>query len=151
MARWADLERDAPELAAGGAKLLYQFGIGLGYLATVRGDGGPRVHPFCPILADGGLWGFIGPSPKLADLRRDGRFALHSFPAPERDDEFYAQGHAVEITDSDAIAQVRGAYTAPIQGDDEALFELRIDRVLLATYGPRPSWPPEYARWSAPS
>jgi hypothetical protein len=27
------------------------------------------------------------------------------------------------------------------------LFELRIERALLATYGPRPSWPPVYTRW----
>jgi hypothetical protein len=46
---------------------------------------------------------------------------------------------------------VRAAYTAPIQEGDDALFELEIERALLASYGPRPSWPPEYTRWSARS
>lgn len=151
MSRWADLEREAPELAAGGAALLHQHGLGLGYLATVRADGGPRIHPFCPILCDGGLWGFIGDSPKLRDLRRDRRYAIHSFPSPDRDDEFYAHGRAVEVPDPEVIARVRAAYTAPIQEGDDALFELEIERALLASYGPRPSWPPEYTRWSARS
>src|SRR4051794_7341702 len=70
--RWAELEAQAPELAAAGRRLLYQFGLGLGFLATVRPNGGPRLHPFCPIVAEGGLWGFIAPSPKQHDLRRDG-------------------------------------------------------------------------------
>ena len=71
--RWGDLEQQAPELAAAGRRLLYQFGLGLGFLATVRPSGSPRLHPFCPIVAEGGLWGFIGPSPKQQDLRREGR------------------------------------------------------------------------------
>jgi hypothetical protein len=148
MARWEDLERDAPELAAHGRRLLYQFGLGLGFLATIRPDGGPRLHPFCPILADGGLWGFIGPSPKRGDLRRDGRCAVHSFPPEDLDDEFYVQARAVEINDAATIAAVRAAYTAPIQGDDEVLFELRPERAMLALYESRPSWPPRYTRWA---
>jgi len=147
--RWGDLEQQAPELAAAGRRLLYQFGLGLGFLATVRPSGAPRLHPFCPIVAEGGLWGFIGPSPKQQDLRRDGRYAAHAFPPEEVDDEFCVDGRAVEITAPEVIAAVRAAYGAPIQTGDEALFELRIERALLATYGPRPSWPPVYTRWPA--
>jgi hypothetical protein len=147
MARWEDVERGAPELAAAGRRLLYQYGLGLGFLATVRRDGGPRLHPFCPIVAGGGLWGFIGPSPKRDDLRRDGRVAVHSFPPTEVDDEFYVQGRAVEVDDATVIRAVRAAYTAPIQGDDELLFEILPERAMLATYGPRPCWPPTYSRW----
>ncbi len=148
VARWEEFEAAAPDLAAGGRRLLYQFGLGLGFLATIRKDGGPRLHPFCPILAEGGLWGFIGPSPKCADLRRDRRFAVHSFPAPELDDEFYVQGQPLEVDDPAVIAAVRAAYTAPIQDDDEVLFELRPERALLAVYTERPSWPPTYSRWA---
>ena len=80
MATWADFQRAAPQLAIKGRALLYQYGPPLGYLATVRPDGGPRVHPFCPIIAEGGLWAYIlRHSPKGADLRRDPRFALHAF------------------------------------------------------------------------
>src|SRR5215467_8832527 len=94
VATWADFERARPEMAVRGRQILYRFGVPLGYLATVRADGGPRVHPFCPILCGERLYGLIGPSPKQRDLARDGRFALHSFPLPDRDDEFYLTGRA---------------------------------------------------------
>ena len=147
MARWSEFEADAPEMAAAGKQLIEQFGVGLGFLATVRRDGGPRLHPMCPILAEGGLWTFIGHSPKLGDLRRDGRYALHSFPAVEVDDEFYVTGRAMEIADPDVRASVRRAYKAEFQSDDEVLFELLIERALHAKYEKRPSWPPVYTRW----
>jgi hypothetical protein len=147
MTSWEQFERATPEMAAAGKKLLYQFGLGLGFLATIRPDGGPRLHPFCPIVAEGGLWGFIGPSPKRGDLERDGRYAIHSFPPVEVDDEFYITGRVALIDDSAVIAAVRAAYTAPIQSDDELLFEFRLERALLATYEKRPSWPPAYTRW----
>jgi len=146
--RWAEFEAAMPEMAAEGRKLLYQFGLGLGFLATVRPDGGPRLHPMCPILAEGGLWAFIGDSPKLRDLRRDGRFAIHAFPPEKVDDEFYVTGRAVEITAPELIAAVRAAYHAPIQTADEVLFEFHLERALWAKYGPRPSWPPAYTRWA---
>jgi hypothetical protein len=147
VARWIEFEQSAPEVAEAGRRLLYQFGLGLGFLATIRPDGGPRLHPFCPIVAEGGLWGFIGASPKLGDLRRDGRYAVHAIPPESVDDEFAVDGRAREITDAAVIARVRAAYHAPIQTADEVLFEFDIERALLATYGPRPSWPPVYTRW----
>jgi hypothetical protein len=63
MARWADLESSAPELAAAGRALLFHPGVGFGYLATIRADGGPRVHPIMPLIADGRLQAFLVPSP----------------------------------------------------------------------------------------
>ena len=147
MARWAEFERSAPELAEAGRRLLYQYGLGLGFLATIRPGGGPRLHPFCPIVAAGGLWGFIGDSPKRRDLHRDGWYAVHAFAPEHVDDEFAVDGRATEVTDADVIARVRAAYHAPIQTADEVLFEFDIERALLATYGPRPAWPPVYNRW----
>jgi hypothetical protein len=67
-------------MAEEGRALLYDVGVGLGFLATVRLDGGPRVHPMCPLVSDEGLFAFIVPSPKLRDLHRGGRYALHSVP-----------------------------------------------------------------------
>ena len=64
MKRWADLEAEAPQIAEGGRKLVYQYGVGLGFLATLRKDGGLRLHPFCPVITGGGIYGLIGPSPK---------------------------------------------------------------------------------------
>jgi hypothetical protein len=48
------------------------------YLATLRADGSPRVHPLTPIIGGGHLFVFMEPtSPKGHDLQRDGRYALH--------------------------------------------------------------------------
>lgn len=48
------------------------------YLATVRPDGFPRVHPVGVHVRDGELVVPMNPtSPKGADIRRNGRFALH--------------------------------------------------------------------------
>lgn len=51
---WTEFERQQPALADAGRRQLYQVGIGLAFLATVRPDGGPRVHPVCPVLSDAG-------------------------------------------------------------------------------------------------
>jgi hypothetical protein len=142
-----------PEMAAAGRALLYHHGLGLGYVATVRPDGGPRLHPFCPILAVGGLWGFINRgSPKAGDLRRDGRYAIHAFPNGRNDDEFAVDGPAVVCDDAATIASVRAAYGATDQTpSEEALFEFRIARALLATYDEQSTWPPTSTTWAARS
>jgi hypothetical protein len=67
-----------PDLAGEGRQLFYEHRVGLGFLATVRPDGGPRVHPICPLVTPEGLYGFIVPGPKLKDLRRDSGYALHT-------------------------------------------------------------------------
>jgi hypothetical protein len=152
LATWAEFEAAAPQLASKGRALLYQYGPPLGYLATVRADGGPRVHPFCPIVAQGGLWGYIlRHSPKGADLRRDPRFALHAFSPEEVDDEFFVRGRAEGIQPSADLraAIVSAALPATVGADEEDLFQLHIDRVLLANYTHRGQWPPSYQRWAA--
>jgi hypothetical protein len=63
---------------------LFQFNVGLAFLATVRSDGAPRLHPVCPVLSNDRLFVLITPaSPKRQDLLRDGRYALQSFPEPK--------------------------------------------------------------------
>jgi hypothetical protein len=138
-------------MAEAGRALLYRFGPGLGYLATIRKDGGPRLHPVCPTLAEDGLYVFIGNhSPKLHDLLRDGRYALHSFPLPEGDDEFYVAGRARRIDDAGLYRTVHDVITATgVHTTDDTLFELLLERALHAKYGPRPSWPPAYEKWRA--
>jgi hypothetical protein len=150
MASWADFERREPEMAAAGKELLYQFGPGLGYLATIRRDGGPRVHPFCPIISEGGLWAFVlERSPKGRDLLRDGRYALHAFPKPEVDDEFYVSGTAAVVDDGPTRERVRTATEANVGQPEEVLFALDLERAMLATYEYRPQWPPTYTIWRA--
>ena len=97
MITWTEFERQQPLLADAGRKQLYQIGIGLAFLATVRPDGGPRVHPVCPVISDAGLHLLIVAGPKRQDLRRDGRYALHSetCPPPRQDDGFALAGRAI--------------------------------------------------------
>jgi hypothetical protein len=151
MRRWNEFAAESPGMAQAGHALIYQFRVGLGYLATVRRDSGPRVHPVCPVIASGGLYVFVGnQSPKLHDLLRDGRFALHSFPNPEVHDEFYVSGRVRRVDDPEIRKIIHDAYTATgAFTTDDTLFELWLERALHAKYGPRPSWPPAYRKWSA--
>src|SRR6516165_6061958 len=124
LATWAEFEHAAPQLASKGRALLYQYGPPLGYLATVRPDGGPRVHPFCPVIAEGGLWAFIlRHSPKCADLRRDPRFALHAFSPADVDDEFLVRGRAepTEPTHDLEAAIILAAVPATVGAAEEQL------------------------------
>jgi hypothetical protein len=150
--RWGEFAAEASEIARAGRDLLYQHGPGLAFLATVRPDGGPRMHPVCPVIVDDGLYVFVGnQTPKLGDLHRDGRYALHTFPPQDVDDEFYVTGAALVAEDDPARRQhVLDVYLA--QGtttQNDTLFELLIGHAMHARYGPRPSWPPTYAKWRA--
>ncbi|MEX2080799.1 MAG: pyridoxamine 5'-phosphate oxidase family protein [Dehalococcoidia bacterium] len=155
MARWGEFAEGAPAMAEMGRALMYQFGPGLGFIATVRKDGGPRMHPICPVITQDGLYTFIlTRSPKGQDLLRDGRYALHSLPPKDADDEFYLTGRAEAIHDPrveeavDIAYRATGATHSP---SEETLFELQIEHVMLAKYpGPPPAWPPEYTNWHAP-
>jgi hypothetical protein len=146
---WGELETERPDLTEIGHTLLYQFGVGLGFLATVRKDGGPRVHPVCPVAHDGHLYVFIvGDSPKRHDLERDGRYALHSFPPADNDDEFYCTGAAKHIDDPGVRLNVSEASKHDVQAD-EVLFELYLERVLCTTWeNPRqPDTRPIHTKW----
>src|SRR5204863_2361851 len=90
MVTWAEFAAADPMLAEAGRSLLFQFNVGLAFLATVRKDGAPRLHPVCPVLSNDRLYVLITPdSPKKRDLVRDGRYALQTFPQPKpASDEF---------------------------------------------------------------
>ncbi|MFC8299645.1 pyridoxamine 5'-phosphate oxidase family protein [Micromonospora orduensis] len=130
MASWSEFAADEPRLADGIRVLLQQYGPGFGYLATVRADGGPRVHPVSPVITDEGLFCFVIDSPKRRDLERDGRYALHSFPPEESDDEAYVAGHARPVTDPAQLARLaQGARAEPHV--DWRLFEFTVDVAML--------------------
>jgi hypothetical protein len=130
MGTWSDFNTARPQLAAAVCALLCQYGPGLGYLATVRADGGPRVHPVSPVIADGGLFCFIVDSPKRDDLERDGRYALHSYPPEHSDDEAYLSGRAVAVTDVHRARRIADAARAA-PGADWRLFEFTIEVAML--------------------
>jgi len=131
MVTWKEFAAAEPDLAETGRSLLFQFKVGLAFLATVRRDGAPRLHPVCPVLSDGRLFVLITPlSPKRADLLQDGRYALQSFPQPKPgSDEFFIVGRALLIDDPTARADIlRDA--AHMADASETAFELLIDRVM---------------------
>jgi hypothetical protein len=112
MVTWLELRTQRPDLAEAGRDLLYQFGVGLAFLGTVRADGGPRLHPICPLLGDDGLHAFLIPSPKARDLVRDARYALHSFPPQDNEDAVYLTGRAELVDDPDLFARLAEQFAA---------------------------------------
>lgn len=112
MVRWGELAAARPDIAGPGRDILYQFGVGLAFLATVRPDGGPRLHPMCPVLMDDDLYALLIPSPKRRDLVADGRYALHSFPRPDDENALYLTGTARPVTDPDTGRAVADQFAA---------------------------------------
>jgi len=131
MASWSEFATAQPRLASAIRALVHQYGPGLGYLATVRADGGPRLHPVSPVITHNGLYCFILDSPKRRDLDRDGRYALHSFPPEESNDEAYVSGRAHRVTDRDTVAELAGAMRAE-PDVNWRLYEFTVDVAMVA-------------------
>ncbi len=145
---WGAFAEAEPELAAFGADRL---GAAVPYLATVRRDGTPRVHPVTPVLTADGLYVFMEPtSPKGRDLRERGRYSLHNgVPDTEGSGgEFQVSGRGVIVEDPTTRANVvRSASYSP--ADRYVLFELLVDEARCNGYGDVPL--PAHRRWSAPT
>jgi hypothetical protein len=146
MSDWKQLSLEAPDLATPGRALWQEHG--LMYLATVRADGSPRLHPVAPILAGGGIYVAIADqSPKWQDLRREARCVLHALPG-SRDDEFVLRCRALEAPGS--LQRLRAAARHVIH-DDDHIFEFDIEMADLGwwehvgqpgTYSVRLRWTP---------
>jgi hypothetical protein len=154
MMTWMDFTRTEPALAEVGRALLFQFKVGLAFLATVRKDGAPRLHPVCPVLSNDRLFVLItATSPKRDDLARDGRYALQSFPQPKPgSDEFYVAGTAIRIDDPAICAAVlRDA--GHMAKASETVFELLVDRVMHTRWEQvlTPEMRPVHTKWRAPA
>ena len=151
---WRQFQADRPDLAEAGRRLFYQYGVGLAFLATVRADGGPRVHPICPVITDEGLFAFIVPGPKLGDLRRERRYAMHSFPREHDEDAFYVTGRVEEVADArrrDRIAAQflaeRGWQVPPPDFDAQRLFEFTVERCLHTRTTGHGDFDPRHTIW----
>jgi hypothetical protein len=134
MASWSEFAVAEPQLAASIHALVHQYGPGLGYLATIRSDGGPRVHPVSPFIARDGLFCFVIDSPKRRDLERDGRYALHSFPPEASDDEAYVAGLARLVTEAERVERHAAEMRAEPLGDWR-LFEFSVDVAMIVRHG----------------
>lgn len=130
---WSRLESQAPEIAEFGKK---RFQSKVAYLATIRKDGSPRVHPFTPIVGDGHLFVFMeSTSPKGHDLRRDPRFAIHCSVTDMSGEsgEFIVTGRAKFIEDLELRAlAVKNAPYKP--AERYILFEFDIESAMLTEY-----------------
>lgn len=146
MATWSGFAQSAPEIAEAAHALLTVPGSGFGYLATVSAAGAPRIHPIMPVWAVGSMFAFIEPSPKLRDLTRDGRYALHSTGSEDVDDELMVSGRSLVLADDPRrAAAVEACAFTP--GEHASLVELLLDRVMWAHYEPRGVFPPQYRLW----
>jgi len=149
---WDEFALEEPDLARIGKLLLFKSRIGLGFLATLRKDGAPRLHPISLVLSNGHLYVLIPKtSPKCADLKRDGRYALQAFPPQhEETEEFYMAGRAEHIPDP-AFRQKLIDDTKIRVEENEALFELLLDRAMhtrLDNWG-TPEQKPVHWKWRA--
>jgi hypothetical protein len=133
MVEWAEFAADAPEFAAA-VRARFDAGVHK-TLATLRRDGSPRISGQEILFEDGSItMGMMAGSFKLADLRRDPRFALHSPTLDETSPTTWAgdaklAGRAREIVSSPE---------APVA--DAGYFALEIDEVVLV----RLDDPPEH-------
>jgi hypothetical protein len=144
---WQLLATAEPELAAFGEGRLHDQ---VAYLATIRPDGSPRLHPLRPIIGGGRLFTFMEPtSPKGHDLRRDGRYVLHctaTGASPWDLNEFGVEGRAVAVTDP-ATRQLAIAATSFPRDEHFVLFELGVESAFSTVYGANGQ--PVRRRWRA--
>ena len=136
MTNWNDMHIAAPDLA----RLVQDRfeATGLGYLATIRRDGSPRICGNEPLFHSGEVWlGMMWESRKALDLRRDPRMALHSANIDKDvvDGDARISGRALEHTSEDEIARAREMFAdatgqAPPPGPMH-LFSLDIDELVF--------------------
>jgi hypothetical protein len=113
MANWTDVEAAAPELAT---TVRQRFEAhGLGFLATLRRDGSPRISGIEPLFALGELWlGMMPDSRKARDVARDPRFALHNATVDKQvaDGDAKISGSLVVVDDEADFARFVEAFAA---------------------------------------
>lgn len=147
MFTWGQFAEHTPELAAFGQT---RFSSRVAYLATIRADGSPRLHPVTPIIGKGRMFLFMSErSPKGHDLQRDGRYALHC--SVENDEggggEFVVRGQANFIEKSDTVTWALAAEVGYTPKPTYVLFEFLIVEAFATTY---PDGEPTYQKWTAP-
>ena len=145
MLTWEQFEKAAPEMARFGEERLSEHVM---YLGTIRKDGAPRVHPFTPFVSAGRLFAFMYPtSPKGHDLRRDGRYVIHSQVKDWHGNpgEFSMSGRARIIEDEGTRALAAKGCPYPATGD-YVCFEFLIEECRTTHYVDGKA---HYARWGA--
>ena len=142
MATWAEFERADAQLAAFGRERLDGS---VCFHATLRRDGSPRVHPVEPWVAAGLLMvRFRRKSPKVREVGRDARYALHS-PMDNPDGvggEFLVHGWMEQTSpDHPATIEIVRATRTPL-----AFYSLSVEEAVGTTYEGTDR-DPVYRRW----
>jgi hypothetical protein len=142
VATWAEFQRGDARLAAFGRERLHGH---VCFHATLRRDGSPRVHPVEPWVAAGLLMvRFRRQSPKVREVGRDGRYALHS-PMDNSDGvggEFLVRGWMEQISpDHPAAIEFARATRTPL-----AFYALSVEEAVGTTYEGADR-DPVYRRW----
>ena len=137
-----------PDLASFGKQRLEGR---IAYLAKVRPDGSPGVHPVSPFLSSNDLFVYMEPtSPKVLDMRRDARYAMHCGVEDDSggQGEFFVRGRAVEAGDTktrgEAFQEARIMGYSP--QERHVLFELRIEEAMATVYE---NGHPKRSKWGA--
>jgi Pyridoxamine 5'-phosphate oxidase len=144
---WQALAAAEPELAAFGAERLNDQ---VAYLATLKTDGSPRLHPVRPVVAAGHLFVFMeATSPKVRDLERDPRCALHATATSDQPwdlREFGVEGTARRVNDPEERS-IAIAGSGFLREDRFLLYELGVGRAFSTRYGT--DGHPHRQRWHA--
>jgi len=130
---WSTFENKSPELAAYGLSRLHGE---VAYLATLRKDGSPRVHPVTPIIGQGHLFVFMEPtSPKGHDLRRDGRYTMHCAVSDSSGSsgEFIISGQA-QLIDNPTLRSMAVQLAPYSPADRYILFEFIVESAASTEY-----------------
>ena len=147
MTTWNELAAGSPTIAAAGRRLIERSGIGEGLLATVRGDGPPRIHPVHVRIVDGRLLTFvIVGSAKAGDLAADGRYALHAHQDPAVPHEFLVRGRATELPGGAARNAAAAEWSFEVD-DGYTLYDLSVDHAVFGERATADDWPPVYTSW----
>jgi len=136
MSTWAEFAASAPELAAFGQRRMYRR---ICYLATIRSNNTPRVHPVSPFIGGERLLIYMEPtSPKATDLRRNNSYALHCGVEDNEGGagEFAIRGTAEEIVDQSirAVAFQAASNAGMTPRERYVLFELKVLDAMSTVY-----------------
>ena len=144
---WQAFADAEPELAAFGAERLHDQ---VAYLATLKADGSPRLHPVRPVVTVGRLFVFMeATSPKVHDLARDPRCALHATATSDQPwdlREFGVEGTARRIDEAEGRSTANAGSAFP-RDERFLLYELSIASAFSTTYGA--DGRPQRRRWRA--
>ena len=118
MTTWADATTAAPDLAADVRRRFED--VGMGFLATLRQDGSPRISGIELFFHDDEVWlGMMWDSRKALDLRRDPRCSVQAGSADKevKAGDARLSGRGVEVDDEAVKARI-GAAVAEVSEFD---------------------------------